>query len=176
MKRFLRYFRARRFESDLDAEMRAHLEEKIEELIDSGTQPEEAREQALRQFGNRTRCAERSREQWAFESVDEIVQDLRYAARILRKNPIFTAVAVLSLGLGVGANTIVFSAVHHVLLTSLPYPHAEMLYAVWSRSASKGVEPMQVSAADFYDWQAQSHTFNSLSAYASWPMNLTNCG
>ena len=174
MKRILRYFRAKRFERDLDAEMRAHLEEKIDGLIDDGTQPAEARDQAIRHFGNRTRYAETSREQWAFESVDEIIQDLHYAARILRKNPIFTAVAVLSLGLGVGANTLVFSAVHHVLLSSLPYPHAEMLYAIWSRSALKGVESMHVSAADFYDWQAQSRTFNSLSAYASWPMNLTN--
>ena len=139
-----------------------------------GLQPEEARAQALRGFGNRAQVAETSREQWAFGSLDEIVQDLRYAARVLRKSPAFTTVAVLSLALGIGANTIIFSAVDHVLLRSLPYPRPDGLFAVWSRSASHGAEPMHVSAADFYDWRAQSHAFDSLTAYSSWPMNLTN--
>ena len=107
-------------------------------------------------------------------SLDEIGQDLRYAVRMLRKSPAFTTVAVLSLALGIGANTIIFSAVNNVLLRSLPYPRSDRLFAVWSRSASHGAEPMHVSAADFYDWRAQSHAFESLSAYASWPMNLTN--
>jgi putative ABC transport system permease protein len=174
MKRILRYFRAARFERDLDAEMQAHLEEKIDELIAGGMRPDEAREHALRGFGNRTQCAETSREQWAYELLDEIVQDLRYAARVLRKSPVFTTVAVLSLALGVGANTIVFSAVNHVLLSSLPYPQPGRLFAVWSRSVPRGDEPMHVSAADFYDWRAESHAFDSLAAYANWPMNLTN--
>jgi putative ABC transport system permease protein len=80
----------------------------------------------------------------------------------------------LSLALGIGANTIIFSAVNQVLLRALPYPQSDRLFAVWSRSASHGSEPMHVSPADFYDWRTQSHTFEAQAADASWPMNLTN--
>lgn len=174
MKRILRYFRSKQFERDLDDEMQAHLEEKIEELVAEGLPPDEARVQAAQQFGNNTQLREACRERWAFGKLDDMVQDLRYAARVLRKNPVFTAVAVLPLALGIGANTLVFSAVNHVLLTGLPYPQSDRLLAVWSRSASHGAEPMHVSAADFYDWRAQTHAFESLAAHAGWPMNLTN--
>ncbi|MBZ5592991.1 MAG: ABC transporter permease [Acidobacteriia bacterium] len=174
MRRILRYFRARRFERDLAAEMEAHLDEKIDALMAEGVRPEEARAQARGEFGNRTRLAQRCREQWALVLLDEVGQDLRHAVRVLRKSPVFTTVAVSSLALGIGANTIVFSGVEHVLLRSLPYPQPDRLFAVWSRSASHGAEPMHASAADFYDWRAQSSALESLAAYASWPMNLTN--
>lgn len=174
MKRILRYLRARRFARDLAAEMQAHLDEKTDELMAEGMRPAEARAHALHNFGNRTRLQERCREKWAFAWLDEMAQDLRYAARILRKSPVFTLAAILSLALGIGANAVIFSAVNSVLLRSLPYPGPDRLFAVWSRSAARGVEPMHVSAADFYDWQAQSRAFQSLAAYASWPMNLTH--
>ena len=174
MKRVLRYLRAKRFERDLRAEIQAHLEERIDEFIEGGMTPEAARASALRQFGNRTRVAEYSREQWAFVPLDEFVQDLRFAGRILARNPLFTTVSVLSLAVGIGANTILFGAVDQVLLHALPYRQPDRLFAVTSRSANHGTEPMQVSAADFYDWRAQSHSFESLSGYSSWPMNLTN--
>ena len=138
------------------------------------SRPEEARGQALRGFGNRTLLRETCRERWAFLSLDEIAQDLRQAARFLRKSPVFTLIAISSLALGIGANTVIFSGVEHVLLRSLPYPQPEKLLAVWSRSALRGNEPMHVSAADFYDWRSQCSSFDSLSAYSSWPMNLTN--
>jgi putative ABC transport system permease protein len=154
--------------------MQAHLDEKTDELIAGGMRPDEARAQALRQFGNRTQLSEACREKWAFVSLDQMGQDVRYAVRMLRKSPAFTTVAVLSLALGIGANTIIFSTVNSVLLRSLPYAEPDRLYAVWSRSAPRGAEPMHVSAADFYDWRTQSHAFESLAAYASWPMNLTN--
>jgi hypothetical protein len=153
MKRVMRYLRAKRFQRDLAAEMEAHLDEKIDDLIAEGLTPDEARSRALRYFGNRTQVGELCREQWAFISLDEIGQDLRYALRLLRKSPVFTAIAVLSLALGIGANTIVFSAVNQVLLRSLPYRQSDRLFAVWSRSALHGTEPMHVSAADFYDWR-----------------------
>jgi predicted permease len=174
MRRILRYLRARQFECDLTAEMEAHLNEKTDELIAEGMQPDEARAQAVRQFGNRTQLLETCHDKWAFVSLDEMGQDLRYAVRILRRSPVFAAVAALTLTLGIGANTLIFSVVDNVLLHSLPYPESDRLFAVWSHSASHGAETMHVSAADFYDWQTQSHAFESLSALANWPMNLTN--
>jgi len=174
MKRILRYLRARRFSRDLEAETQAHVDEKTEELISAGRTPGEARAEAQRTFGNRTRIAEESREQWAFAWLDELGQDLRFAARVLRKNPVFTGVAVFSLALGIGANTVIFSGVNHVLLSPLAYPEAGRLYAVWGRSAAHGAENMFVSPADFYDWRAQSRTFDGLAAYTSWPENLTD--
>jgi len=174
MKRILRYFRARRFDEDLRAEMRAHLDEKADELMAGGAPPGDARAAARRRFGNQTWLQERSRQTWSFALVDELMQDLRYAIRMLRRNPAFGAVAALSLALGIGANSLIFSTVDGVLLRSLPYPHASRLFAIWSRSPSHGAENMHVSPADFYDWRAQSNAFESLAAYASWPMNLTN--
>jgi putative ABC transport system permease protein len=174
MRRIWRYFRARQFERDLLAEMQAHLDEKTDELIAEGMQPDEARALARRKFGNRTQLLETCHDKWAYVSLDEMGQDVRYAVRTLLKGPVFTTVAVLTLALGIGANTMIFSAVNNVLLRLLPYPEPDRLFAVWSQSASHGSEPMHVSAADFYDWRTQSHAFESLTAYASWPMNLTN--
>ena len=174
MRRVLRYFRLDRFERDLDLELQAHLDEMTEEFVRAGRTPQEARAEAMRRFGNRARVAELSREKWAFVALDQIMQDLRYATRSLYRKPAFAVVAVLSLSLGIGSNTVIFSAIHHVLLRPLPYPEAGRLLAVWSRSAAHGTDPMFVSAADYYDWRAQSHSFDAIAAYANWPMNLTN--
>jgi predicted permease len=174
MRRILRYFRARQFERDLSAEIDNHLEEKTEELISQGMPADEARVQAVRHFGNRTQLSEACHDKWAFVSFDEMTQDLRYAVRMLRRNRMFAVIAVLMLALGIGVNILIFSAVDSVLLHPLPYPASDRLFTVWSRSASHGAEPMHVSAADFYDWQMQSRAFQSLTAFANWPMNLTN--
>jgi putative ABC transport system permease protein len=174
MKRILRYLRGRDFNRDLKDEIDAHFEEKVDDLADGGLTTQAARARAARDFGNRTRIAELSREQWTLGALEEAGQDLRYAARVLRNDPGFTSIAILSLALGIGANTVVFSAVDHVLLQSLPYPDSDRLFSVQARSSKHDTEPMQVSAGDFYDWQAESHTFASLSAYGSWPLNLTN--
>ncbi|HEY3744100.1 MAG TPA: permease prefix domain 1-containing protein [Bryobacteraceae bacterium] len=174
MKRILRYFRSRQFDRDLDDEIEAHLEEKMAELQAEGVPEKEARERALRLFGNRRRAAESSREQLTFGGLEEIAQDLRYTMRVLRRSPMFATVAIATLALGIGANAIIFSVVDHVLLSSLPYPQSSRLIAVSGRSAAQGALPMQVSAADFYDLRDQSDAFESLSAYSNWPMNLTN--
>jgi hypothetical protein len=101
MNRILRYFRAKRFDRDLKAEIDAHLEEKVDQFIEDGLAPDAARVKALRQFGNRTHAREDSRRQWAYEPLDEIVQNLQYAFRVFSRSPVFTTVAVLSLALGV---------------------------------------------------------------------------
>ena len=164
----------RRIDEDFQQELDSHLALLTEENLRRGLTPDEARRAARVRLGGVTQLRETHRELHGLPWLETLAQDVRYAVRMLRKSPGFMAVAVLTLALGIGANTIIFSTVYNVLVRSLPYPQPDRLFAVWSRWAPRGSEPMHVSAADFYDWQTQSQAFESLSAYANWPMNLTN--
>ena len=174
MKRFLRYLRMRHFETDLDAEIQEHIDEKIEDHLATGLPIEEARARALREFGNRTRLLETCREQWGAALLDEFMADIRYSTRVLRKNPLFAFVAISCLALGIGVNVVTFSAIDHVLLQPLPYPESQRLVVIWGQKPSSGSEHLYVSPADFYDWRARSQEFSFMAAFAAWPMNLTN--
>jgi len=164
----------RREEAEFQQELDTHLSMLTEDNLRRGLTPEEARRAARVRLGGVTQLRENYRESWGWQTVETLLQDVRYALRMLGKSPWFATVAMLTLALGIGANTVIFSTVYNVLVRSLPYPQSDRLFAVWSQWAPHGVEPMHVSAADFYDWQAQSRAFESLSAYANWPMNLTN--
>ena len=174
MRRLLRYLFARRFDRELEAEMQAHIDEKTERYLAARLPLEEARLRALREFGNRTRTAERCRERWGIALLDETIADVRYTARVLRRSPIFTLVAVSCLALGIGVNTTTLSAIDRVLLHALPYAEPQRLVAVWGHKQSGGSEHLYLSPADFYDWRARSRSFSSFAAFANWPMNLTN--
>jgi putative ABC transport system permease protein len=158
------FIRRRKPADDLEEEIRSHIEMEEWENRASGMPPEEARYAALRRFGNVTLAQERSREMWGWQWLETLLQDVRYGLRQLRRNPGFTSVAILTLALGIGANTAVFSVVNAVLLRPLPFPNPGRLVSVTStiqRTGSSG----SASYPDFLDWRARNHVFDGMAAY-----------
>ncbi len=131
-------FSTGRFNADMDAEMRLHLELRIEKNITSGMSPEEARFAALRSFGGLDQIKERERDRRSGVWMGQLAQDVWFGLRIFRKSPLFTTIAVLSLALGIGAATSVFSLVDAILLGSLPVPNPQDLRVIsWSGSETR---------------------------------------
>jgi predicted permease len=156
--------RRKRMLEDLDQDIRDHIERETQDNIDRGMPPEEARYAALRKFGNATRMKEETREIWSFVWLEQLWQDICFAFRTLRKSPGFTAVAVLTLALGVGANTAIFSAVNAVLLRPLPYRDADQLVMIWQTAPQIGLRDMPVTEPDFSDYRAQGRSFRQVEA------------
>ena len=175
MSWFQRLFSRRRFRSELSEEIRAHLDEMTEELVASGLPPDEARAAARRQFGNLSLIEEDSRRVWRWPRIEDFLIDVRYGLRMLLKNPGFTVVAVLTLALGIGANTAIFSAIEAVLLRPLPFPASEQLVRVVS-VRSRDNAPDNVSYPDFADWRTRSHSFSQMAAYHTDSFTLTGQG
>src|SRR5262245_60103262 len=119
--------RRRRKDAELDEEIRSHLDEAIRNRIERGESPEQARANSLREFGNVGLVKEVAREMWGWSTLERMFQDLRFGARMLRKNPGFTLTAALSLALGIGANTAIFSILDTTLLKLLPVKEPEAL-------------------------------------------------
>ncbi|MBC7791122.1 MAG: ABC transporter permease [Anaerolineae bacterium] len=172
-----RYFRLPRLsggrvKEDVDSELQFHLEMRTRELAASGMTPEAARKEALRQFGDldytKRYCRDLDERQDAHERreawLDALRQDTRYAWRQLGRSPGFTTVAVLTLALGIGANTAIFTAVDGVLLRPLPYAEADRLVALWQHNRAEGGKRDDVSPANFLDWRSRSRTFENIAA------------
>lgn len=176
-RRLLFYARRDRFDRELEEEMQFHLEMKAEENIASGVSPEEARYAAQRQFGNQTLFREVSRDMWGFRTLEALAKDLRYGLRVMIKNRGFTLVAVITLALGIGANTAIFSVVNSVLLRPLPYPNAERLMTIWEdHRARNGPEREWASPPGFEDWRDQTKSFDHVVAFQFWQPTLTGQG
>jgi predicted permease len=147
-------------DAELEAEISNHLEEAIRERIERGENPETARAHALREFGNVTLIKEVTREMWSWAWLDRLWQDVRFGLRLLRKNPGFSLVAILTLALGIGATTAIFSVVYAVVLRPLPYENSERLVAIWTRTPQ--VPRLPMAAADHQDLKSQSTVFEDI--------------
>ncbi len=142
---------------DLREESEAHLQMEVEANIDRGLTPEEALVKARREFGNRTLVEESAHQTWTFRWLETLSQDVRYGVRLLRHSPGFTAVAVLTLALGVGANAAIFSLVKTVLLNALPFAEPDQLVAVWEEmTQSAGLPKVELAPAAFLSWRMQN--------------------
>jgi putative ABC transport system permease protein len=174
-RRFLMLLRRRQFDADLEEEMRLHRELREQEEIERGLSPKEAHYAAQRRFGNDLVLREEGREMWGWNWLENFLQDVRYGMRMLRKNRGFTVVAVLTLALGIGANTAIFSVVEAVLIRPLPYPEPGRL--IWISRVLPAIHAQLVASTDYIAWLEQNKTLTGISAFeASGSCNLTGRG
>src|SRR5919108_324184 len=168
-------FRRKSIEKELDEELKFHLERQVEKYVQTGLSRDEALRRACVEFGGVELAKEECRDARGVRFLEGLFQDVRYGVRMLRKSPGFTAVAVLTLAMGIAASTTIFSVVESVLWRPLPFPDSEHLTALWSTNLKQTWRVEPVSAADYLDWRAQSSAFTSLAAFG-WPERRTLTG
>jgi putative ABC transport system permease protein len=172
-RRLIFYVRRDRFDRELEDEMRFHLEMKAGENQAAGMSSEEARSASQRQFGNRTLLREVSREMWGFRSIETLTQDLRFGIRMFLRNPGLTAVLILTIALGIGLNSALFSVVNSLLLNPLPFPEADRLTYAWTRSDRLSSERLGVTPEEFEEWRKQPQSFMGIAAHTGTWFNLS---
>jgi predicted permease len=138
---------------ELDEDIREHIERETQDNIERGMAPEEARRRAFVKFGNVRRVKEETRSVWSLVWLEQLWQDVRYALRTLRKSPGFTAIAILTIALGIGATTAIFSVVDATLLRPLPYPHPEQLVSVVDDLPGVGAQDVGLNRPEWLDLQ-----------------------
>ncbi|HEY2820121.1 MAG TPA: ABC transporter permease [Candidatus Acidoferrum sp.] len=159
---------------DLEEELASHLKMSQQDRQDRGESPQQAAHSARREFGNVALVEHVTRDQWRGRRFDEFLQDLRFAIRTLRKSPGFTAIAILTLALGIGANTSLFSVVNAVLLNPVPYPHPEQL--VMLHESKPNFRAGSISYPNFRDWRHDNHSFSSMAVARGSSFTLTGLG
>jgi len=165
MKNPFTWFRRSRLD-DISDEIRSHIEEKTDEFVASGMSRADAEAAARRAFGNVVKLQETARDVWRFASfIESLATDVRYALRGLAQKPGFTIAVILTLALGIGANTAIFSVVNAVVLRPLPFAEPEHLVWLWDTQPQLPTAP--ASLPDFLDWKEQNRSFEYLAAFLS---------
>ncbi len=169
--------RNRRYD-DLAVSIQEHIDERTEELIDDGMSRKEAAQKARREFGNMTVIAERSREVWQWSLLESLWADVRHALLRLRRSPGFAATVILTLAIGIGANTTVFSVLNSVLIKPLPYPKPDQLVGIWLNApGAPGLanfsEGLRLSPSMYFTFAQQNRTFQSLGVWITGTANVT---
>jgi predicted permease len=167
-------FRRRQMQDDLSEEIRLHLAERTTELVEAGLTREDAEAAARREFGDVAQIEEYGREMWGWRRLEELLFDLRYCLRLLWKNLGFTAVVLVTLAIGIGANTAVFSVINAVLLRPLPFPNPDRL--MFLSESCRDIPEMYVSMPNLHDWQAMNTVFESLAGARIHGATLTGRG
>jgi predicted permease len=162
----------REFEHELDD----HLAMLTEENLSRGMAPEKAKRAARIRLGGQTQLKETNRELHGLPFLETFLRDTRFALRMLRKNPGFTAVAVLTLALGIGANTAIFSVVYAVLLKPLPFANPDQLFTAFQANTQQGIAETGCSYPNFEEWRAQNHVFSELAGIVAHQLTLTGRG
>ncbi|HKW56101.1 MAG TPA: ABC transporter permease [Candidatus Acidoferrum sp.] len=175
-RRLRALFRRRELDRNLNDELAFHLAMRERKNREAGVDAEEARFAARRQFGGVTQTKERSLEMWTFERLEMLYRDIRYALRVLRNKPAFAAVAVLTVAVGIGANSAVFSVVNSVLLKALPFTDEHHLVMIWETKAREGHDHNVISPANFLYWQEHTTTFEQMAAFFDDTSTLTGEG
>jgi predicted permease len=161
-------------ENELSDEIEAHLDLMTADNIERGMSPDEARASARRAFGNRTRTQENAREAWQFPRFETVLQDIRYGLRGIRKSASFSIVVILTLALGIGANTAIFSVVYAVLLRPLPFPHGERLVRLGESTSN--MSGIAVTWINFQHWRNENTALDDMAALTSTDLTLTGRG
>src|SRR5438552_10453118 len=151
-----------RRDRELAEELESHLQMHIEDNLRRGLTPEQARREALIKLGGIEQTKEICRDRRGLPMLETLMQDFRFSVRMLRKNPGFTIVAVLTLALGIGANTAIFSLLNAVLLTPPPFRDPDRLVTVWERNPAQGYEQNMPATGTYLDWQEQSKSFEEM--------------
>jgi predicted permease len=169
-------FRRGSVDAELDDELRFHMERAFTANVATGMSRDQARCAALREFGGveqiREECADMRKVNW----LQDFSQDIHYALRVLRKSPGFTLIAILTLAVGIGANTAIFSVVYAVLLKPLPYPHPNQLVTLFERKPQEGIQEVGSSYQDFREFRDQNRVFSGFGGNAGHDLNLTGHG
>src|SRR5437762_6288986 len=176
IKRFARLFGREQLEHELSDELRFHVEQQTALNIQKGMTAEEARFAALRAFGGVEQIKEESRDLRGIRILNDLIQDLRYGLRTLAKSPGFTAVAVLTLALGIGANTAIFSVVDAVVLRPLPYKDPNRLVMLKENIPLASPDPIPGCAPYVVQFQRQNQVFESVAAFLGGQFDLAGLG
>ena len=159
-------------ESRLDGEMRFHLDMLTEKHVRAGLSPTEARRKALTAFGGMERFKDDARDEYRSRFLDELGQDIRYAVRVIRRNPGFGVAAALTFALGIGASTAIFSVVHGVLLRPLPYADPDQLIVLWESQPARGNDRNVVSVPNFEAWRSRARSFERMAGLVPLPATI----